>query len=344
MSVTPEDLKPVLARLSLGERLSEGEAETAFRHIMNGAASEGQIGAFLMALRLRGETTEEIAAGAAVLRERMIPVKAPAGAIDCCGTGGDGKGSYNVSTAVSFVLAGLGLKVAKHGNRALSSKSGAADVLAALGVKLEMPAERIAKAIEEIGVGFMMAPLHHSAMRHVAPVRQALGFRTVFNLLGPLANPAGVRRQLVGVFSKEWTEPVAKVLQRLGSEKAWVVHGSDGLDELTTTGVSHVTELDGGRIRSFEVTPEDAGLPRARLADLTGGDAKLNAFALKALLAGEAGPYRDIVLLNAAACLVIAGRAESLKAGAAEAARAIDDGRAMRALERLIDFSEKAGA
>ena len=330
------DLKPLLGLVASGTALSEAQATEAFRVLMDGAASDAQIGAFLMGLRVRGETVDEITAGAKALRERMKQVTAPPEAIDTCGTGGDAKGTYNISTAVTFVLAGAGVPVAKHGNRALSSKSGAADVLKALGVNLELDVAEIERAIREAGVGFLFAPAHHSAMRHVGPARQALGTRTIFNLLGPLANPAGVKRQLVGVFAAEWVRPLAEVLSRLGTQRAWVVHGQDGLDELTVTGETQVCELDRGTIREFTVTPEDAGLARASLADLTGGSAEENAEALKAVLAGAQNAYRETVLLNAAAALIVAEKCADLKEGAALAAQSIDSGHAAGALASLV--------
>lgn len=334
-------LKAALARLADRENLSAAEAEGAFAAIMDGQASEAEIAAFVMALRVKGETVEEIAAGVRVLRSRMVRVAAPQGAIDCCGTGGDAKGTYNVSTAAAFVLAGGGVKVAKHGNRAVSSKSGAADVLQALGVRIDSPPASIERAIEEAGVGFMMAPMHHMAMKHVAPVRAALGLRTIFNLLGPLANPAGVKRQLVGVFSPAWVEPIAQTLARLGAESAWVVHGA-GLDELTTTGPSLVAAVENGAVRTFEADPADAGVARAPLEALIGADAAANALKLKALLAGETGPYRDIVVLNAAAAFIVAGRARGLGEGAKLAAQSLDSGAAARALERLAAVTNGA--
>jgi anthranilate phosphoribosyltransferase len=335
-------LKPIIAKLSERISLESAEAEHAFSVIMEGRASEAEIAAFLIGLRMKGESFAEIAAGARVMRAKMTRVDAPAGAIDCCGTGGDARGTYNVSTAVSFVLAGAGVPVAKHGNRALSSKSGAADVLSALGVKLSGDPALITRCIREAGVGFMMAPNHHGAMKHVAGARQALGIRTIFNLLGPLANPAGVKRQLVGVYAESWLDPMAEALRGLGAERAWVVHG-EGLDELTTAGVSKVAELDErGRIRRSEVTPESAGLAHATPADLQGGTAAENAAALKGLLGGKAGPYRDIVALNAAACFVIAGKAESLRDGVSLAATAIDNGSAHAALDKLIAMTNAA--
>jgi len=333
------DLKPVLAKLADGAALSEADAESAFEALMSGAASPAQIGAFLMALRVRGETVAELTGAARIMRAKALKVTAPADAIDTCGTGGDASGTYNISTAVAFVVAGCGVTVAKHGNRAMSSKTGTADVLAALGVNLDAAPELIELAIHRARIGFLFAQKHHSAMKHVAPVRGEMGVRTIFNLVGPLSNPAGARRQLLGVFAHKWIVPLAETLGRLGSERAWVVHGSDGLDELTTTGASFVAELDGGRVRTFEVTPEDAGLPRAEPAVLKGGDAAHNAAALKTVLADEKSAYRDIVLLNAAAALIVAGRADDLRTGAALAAQAISSGRAMQALEALVAIS-----
>jgi anthranilate phosphoribosyltransferase len=309
--------------------------------MMSGDATPAQVGGFLMGLRVRGETVDELTGGAEALRERMVEVQAPADAIDTCGTGGDASGTFNVSTAAALVVAACGVPVAKHGNRALSSRAGSADILAALGVNIDVEPSRVERAIREAGIGFMMAPRHHGAMRHVAGARVELGTRTIFNLLGPLANPAGAKRQLLGVFAHDWIEPLAQVLGQLGSERAWVVHGSDGLDELTTTGPSHVAELRAGRVTTFEVTPEEAGLPRARLEDLRGADATTNADALRALLDGVRGPYRDIVLLNSAAALVIADRASDLAAGVARAVEAIDGGAAKAALARLVAISSE---
>jgi anthranilate phosphoribosyltransferase len=335
-------MKALLALVAGGERLSLDQARSAFEIMMSGDATPAQVGAFLMGLRVRGETVEELTGGAEALRERMVKVQAPADAIDTCGTGGDASGTFNVSTAAALVVAACGVPVAKHGNRALSSKAGSADILAALGVNIDVEPSRVERAIREAGIGFMMAPRHHGAMRHVAGARVELGTRTIFNLLGPLANPAGARRQLLGVFAHDWIEPLAHVLGQLGSERAWVVHGSDGLDELTTTGPSHVAELRAGRVTTFEVTPEQAGLPRARLEDLRGADATTNADALRALLDGVRGPYRDIVLLNSAAALVIADRAADLAAGVARAVEAVDSGAAKAALARLVAISSEA--
>ncbi|WGF86353.1 anthranilate phosphoribosyltransferase [Marinivivus vitaminiproducens] len=329
-------LKDLIAVLAAGTPLSQPQAESAFAAMMAGDATPAQVGGLLLAMRVRGETVEEIAGGAQAMRSRMVRIKAPDGAIDVCGTGGDASGSYNVSTAVALVVAACGVPVAKHGNRALSSKSGSAEALAALGVAIDAEPAVIERAIHEAGIGFMMAPRHHTAMRHVAGPRIELGTRTIFNLLGPLCNPAGVRRQLLGVFAPHWILPLAEVLHRLGSERAWVVCGSDGLDELTTTGTSTVASLEDGRIESFTVSPEDAGLPLARPEDLKGGDPAENAAALRALLAGTTGPYRDIVLLNAAASLIVAGRVTHLRDGVAMAANAIDQGRAREVLQALV--------
>jgi anthranilate phosphoribosyltransferase len=304
--------------------------------MMSGDATPAQMGGFLMALRVRGETVEEITGGAMAMRAKMVTVEAPEGAIDTCGSGGDAAGTFNISTAVSIVVAAAGVPVAKHGNRALSSRSGAADVLTALGVDIDTPKAIVEQAIRDVGVGFMMAPRHHGAMRHVAGPRAELGTRTIFNLLGPLSNPAGAKRQLVGVFAKEWVEPLAEVLGRLGSERAWVVHGSDGLDEITTTGPTSVAELRNGTVRTFEITPEDAGLPTARPAELKGGDAQHNAQALRAVLNGATGPYRDIVLFNAAAALIVADQVSDLKVGVERATTVIDSGAAETTLDRLI--------
>ena len=337
------DLKPFIGRLAAGDALSEADARAAFSIIMDGEATPSQVGAFLMGLRVRGETVDAIAGAVGVMRERMTRVDAPDDAIDIVGTGGDGSGTYNVSTCAAFVIAGAGVPVAKHGNRALSSRSGAADVLGALGVRADLSAEGVERCIRDAGIGFMFAPNHHAAMRHVGPTRVEMGTRTIFNLLGPLANPAGVRRLVVGVFAPEWCEPLAEALHRGGAERAWVVHG-DGLDELTTAGPTTVAVLDGGRIERRDIVPADAGLPTADLRDLKGGDPERNARALRGVLDGEHGAYRDIVLLNAAAGLVVAGRADDLESGVALAARAIDGGAAKAALDRLVATSnEDAG-
>jgi anthranilate phosphoribosyltransferase len=342
VSAAAEGLKPFIARVASGGTLTPPMAADAFRIIMSGEATPSQVGGFLMALRVRGETPEEIAAAASVMREKSVRIEAPEGAIDCCGTGGDGSGSLNVSTAVSLVLAGAGVPVAKHGNRAASSLTGAANVLAALGVNIDAEPAVMERALREAGTCFLFAPLYHSAMRHVGPTRQELGTRTIFNLLGPLANPAQVKRQLLGVFAEHWVEPVAAALKQLGSVRAWVVHGRDGLDEISTTAPTVVAELRHGTIRTFEVTPEDAGLRRADPAQLKGGDAAVNAAALRLLLAGTRDAYRDIVLLNAAASLIVADRVETLREGVALAERSIDEGSAGRALHRLTAISTGA--
>ena len=327
-----------LAELANGKVLDEAEAEAAFDMMMSGDATPSQMGAFLMALRLRGETVEEITGAARSMRARVLSIDAPPGAIDTCGTGGDGSGTFNISTAASFVIAACGVPVAKHGNRALSSKSGAADVLSALGVNIDAPMPLVRQAIWENKVGFLMAPRHHGAMRHVGPTRVELGTRTIFNLLGPLTNPAGVKRQVMGVFAAKWVVPLAEVLQRLGSEACWIVHG-DGLDELTTAGTSHVAALQHGRIERFTLTAADAGLPEARREDLLGGTPEENALVMRALLAGAKGPIRDIVALNSAAALVVGGMAADLRGGVKLAAEALESGAAARVLDRLIQIT-----
>jgi anthranilate phosphoribosyltransferase len=329
------DLRPLLAHVAQGKSLSEAQAETAFDIIMSGNASPSQMGAFLMALRVRGETVEEIAGAARIMRAKALAVDAPPGAIDTCGTGGDGSGSFNISTASALVVAGCGVPVAKHGNRALSSKSGSADVLTALGVNIDADFAIVRQCLWEIGLGFLMAPRHHSATRHVAAARVELGTRTIFNLLGPLSSPAKAPRQLVGVFAVEWVRPMAEVLGRLGLERAWVVHGS-GLDELTTAGVTTVAEFDRGKVETFEVVAKDVGLPPARREDLRGGEPQHNARLMRDLLAGAGGPLRDIVLLNSGAALVVAGRATGLEAGIELAARSLDSGAARQVLEDLV--------
>ncbi len=332
-------LRFAINKVAAGQTLTQIEAAQAFGAIIAGAATEAQIAALLMGMRVRGETVDEIAGAARALRAAAVPVKAPDGAIDTCGTGGDAKGTHNISTCAAFVVAGAGVPVAKHGNRSISSRSGSADVLAALGVAVECAPETIARCIAECGLGFMFAPAHHPAMRHVAKVRNELGIRTIFNLVGPLTNPAGAKYQLMGVFSGQWVEPIARVLELLGVERAWVVHGSDGLDELTTTGVSHVAVLDRGKISTFNMSPRNAGLPEAKPEDLTGGDAVENAAHIRAVLQGNRGPLRDIVLLNAAAALLVAGKANSLREGVALAAESIDSGKAKAVLDALVELS-----
>jgi len=339
-----QDMKSLIATVAAGDPLSAAAAERAFDIIMSGDATPSQMGGLLMALRVRGETVEELVGAARAMRSKMTTVKAPAHAIDTCGTGGDGKGTYNVSTAAAFVVAACGVPVAKHGNRAVSSKSGAADVLAALGVNLDAERSVVEHALEATGTCFLLAPHYHSAMRHVGPTRVELGTRTIFNLLGPVSNPAKVRRQVLGVFSPAWVEPLAHVLKELGHERAWVVHGADGLDELSTTGASQVAEVRHGQVRRFEVTPADAGLPEAKLEDLKGGDAERNAHVMRAMLDGEHGPFRDIVLMASAAALVVADKADNLKAGAAMAAEAVDSGGARKVLEGLVAITNGRSA
>ncbi len=336
------DLKPFINKVATGASLTKDEAEAAFTIMMSGQATPAQIGGFLMSLRVRGETIDEITGAVASMRKKMLRVDSVDGAVDIVGTGGDQSGSYNVSTATAFVVAGAGIPVGKHGNRALSSKSGAADALAALGVNIDATPEMIGRCIREVGLGFMFAPTHHSAMRHVGPARVELGTRTIFNILGPLSNPAGVTNQLIGVFSPQWVVPIAKVLQGLGSKSLWVVHGS-GMDELTTAGETDVAALKNGVLTTFTVTPEDAGLKRVTMADLKGGDPQYNAQALRAVLEGQHGAYRDIVLLNAAAAFIIAGKADTLKQGVEIAKQSIDQGKAKEKLEQLIKVSNDLG-
>ena len=339
MTADMTQLKALLAAVADGRTLTEDEARLGFDVMMSGNATPAQMGAFLMALRVRGETVEEITGAARTMRAKATHVKAPADAIDLVGTGGDNVGTWNVSTASALVVAGCGVPVAKHGNRAFSSRAGSADVLSELGVNLDCDLQLVERAIAEAGVGFMMAPRHHSATRHVAGARVELGTRTIFNILGPLSNPAEVRRLLVGVFARKWIEPMARTLGNLGAVRAWVVHGSDGLDELTTTGASYVAEFKDGAVRTFEITPEDAGLRRATLADLKGGLPADNAAALRALLDGKPGPFRDIVRLNAGAALMIADKAKTLKEGAAMAADSIDSGKARASLSKLVEIT-----
>jgi len=334
--------KPLIAKAATGSSLTEAEAKAAFELIFAGSVTEAQLGGFLMALRTRGETVAEITGAVIAMRERMLRVAAPPGAIDIVGTGGDGHGTLNISTLAALITAACGVPVAKHGNRAASSKSGASDVLSALGVGLELAPRDVETCIKEAGIGFMAARTHHLSMRHAALVRAELGTRTIFNLLGPLANPAGVKYQVLGVFAKAWLEPLARVLRNLGSKRVWLVHGSDGLDEATTTGPSFVTALDRGEIRSFEILPEDTGIARAALTDLAGGDPAANAAALRGVLGGAKNAYRDIAILNAAIALIVAGKAEHLKHGAALAAAAIDDGRVAGTLAKLVKVSNRA--
>ena len=336
-------LKPLVGKVAAGESLSVDETAQAFDIMMSGEAKPSQIGGFLMALRVRGETVDEITGAATVMRAKALPINAPGGAVDVVGTGGDQSGTYNVSTATALVVAGAGVPVAKHGNRAMSSKCGSADVLKALGVNIECDVSLVQKSLDEAGICFMLAPTHHSAMRHVGPTRVELGTRTMFNLLGPLSNPAGVKRLLLGVFSRDWVEPLAHVLKQLGADHAWVVHGSDGLDEMTTTGSTHVCELKNGEISSFEVNPRDIGVQIAQPQTLKGADAAFNAAAIGAVLDAQSGPFRNIVLLNSAAALVVSGKADDLKSGAMLAVDSLDGGGAARALAAMVEITNEAG-
>jgi anthranilate phosphoribosyltransferase len=334
-----DELKALIAKVASGAALTLEESAQAFDRMMSGEATPSQMGGLLMALRVRGETVDEITGAVRTMRAKMLVVEAPADAIDVVGTGGDASGSFNISTCAAFIVAGAGVPVAKHGNRALSSRSGAADVLGALGVAIELAPEAVARCIRDAGIGFMFAPAHHPAMKNVGPTRVELGTRTIFNLLGPLSNPAGVRRQMVGVFSRQWVEPLAQVLRNLGSEQAWVVHGSDGLDEITTSGPTHVAALEHGTVHTFTITPEDVGFQRVKPEALRGGDANDNARALLDVLKGQTGPYRDVAILNAAAGLIVAARAKDLKQAVALATKAVDSGEAEGRLDRLIAIS-----
>jgi len=336
-----DDLRPLIG-LAADRPLTRAEAERAFETLFNGAATPSQMGGLLMALRTRGETVEEIAAAARVMRAKCNAVRAPKGAIDIVGTGGDGKGTLNISTATAFVVAGAGVVVAKHGNRNLSSKSGAADALTQLGINVMIGPEVVEKALKDVGIAFMMAPMHHPAIRHVMPTRSELGTRTVFNLLGPLTNPAGVKRQLTGAFARAWIRPMAETLLALGSDKAWLVHGSDGTDEISIAGVTWVAALEDGAVREFELHPEEAGLPIHPFATILGGSPEDNARAFRALLAGQKGAYRDAVLLNAAAALMVADKVVSLRDGVALAAESIDSGRAGAKIAALAALTTAA--
>lgn len=338
-----ERFRPHLDKIASGGKLTEDEAAAAFDAIMDGGIPEVQLAGFLVAMKARGETVEEITGAVRTMRAKMKTVTAPAGAVDIVGTGGDAKGTYNVSTASAFVLAGAGVPVAKHGNRAVSSKSGAADVLESLGVNLAMTPDVAERCLAEAGVAFLFAPTYHPAMRFAAPVRKGLKLRTIFNLLGPMSNPAGTKRQVIGVFSENWVRPMAEVMQRLGAEHIWVVHGSDGLDELSTTGPTRVVELKDGKIREFTVSPADANVAQVQLADILCGQAAESADAMRALFAGEPGPFRDIVLMNAGAGFVVAGKAATLGEGAKLAAASIDEGKAAAALEKLVAISNANG-
>lgn len=339
MAEASKELRQLIQKVSTGATLVEDEIRLALGEMTEGNATPAQMGAFLMALRVRGETVEEITGAAQMLRARMHRVEVPAGAVDIVGTGGDSHGTFNVSTCAALVAAGAGLSIAKHGNRRVSSLSGASDVLSKLGVKVDLPSETVTRCVMEAGIGFMWAPLHHPAMKHWAPIRAELGIRTIFNLLGPISNPAGVTRQVVGVFSWHWVEPVAHVLKNLGAEHVWVVHGHDGLDELSTTGPTDVAELKDGKITVFEVTPAEAGLATVTLDDLRGGDEAVNAQAIRDVLAGARTPLRDIAILNAAAALIVGGKAESLAQGAERATHAIESGAAQATLDKLVAVS-----
>ncbi len=333
-------LKPLIAAAA-DRPLTRAEAETAFTVLFNGDATPSQIGGFLMALRTRGETVDEITAAAAVMRAKCNAVTAPDGAIDIVGTGGSGKKTLNISTATAFTVAACGVPIAKHGNKAASSKSGAADALSQMGVNVMVGADIVEQALAEVGIAFMMAPMHHPAIKHVMPTRLELGTRTVFNILGPLTNPAGVKRQLTGAFSRDFIRPMAETLLELGSEKAWLVHGSDGTDELTITGTSWVSAVENGAVTDFEIHPDDAGLPTYDFADITGGTPEYNGAALRAVLNGETGAYRDAVLLNAAAALLIAGKVSTLRDGVPMAADALDSGRALEKITALAALTSQ---
>jgi len=332
-------IKSALNLLSEGKNLSEQQMSAALGEIMEGNASPAQIGAFLMGLRIKGETAKEIGAAVALLRDKMVPVRAPENAMDIVGTGGDGAGTYNISTASAIVVAAAGVPVAKHGNKALSSKSGSSEALQALGVKLDLDPTGISRCINEAGIGFMFAPNHHPAMGHVGPARAQMGIRTMFNLLGPQSNPAGVKRYLLGVYGQQWVRPVAEALMANGAEAAWVVHGSDGLDEITTTGPTKVTAIENGVLHDFEVSPNDVGLPLAKPEDLVGGDPEHNAKAIITLFDGKKDAYRDIVLMNAGAALHIAGKAETFAQGVKLGAKMIDNGAAANTLDQLVKIS-----
>ena len=334
MSDAQDEFGAILKRIAAGELLDAAQSASAFAAMMSGGVSEMRMAAFLTALAVRGPSVAEIAGAARAMRAAMTKVEAPGNAIDVCGTGGDGTGTLNVSTATAFVVAACGVAVAKHGNRAMSSRTGAADVLEALGVPINLNSDAARKSLMNPGFAFLFAPSYHPAMKNVAPVRRDLGFRTVFNLLGPICNPAGVKRQLIGIFAREWLEPVAHVLNELGTEKAWIVHGADGLDELSTTGPTHIAMLEDGRVTLRDIVPEDAGIERTSLAALKGGTAEDNARAIRELFSGAKGAFRNIVLLNASAALIAAGQAANLKDGVAQAAEAIDKGRAAAALEQ----------
>jgi anthranilate phosphoribosyltransferase len=334
-----DEFKALIGKVATGAVLTREEAAGAFEQMMAGEATPSQMGALLMGLRVRGETVDEITGAVSAMRAKMLRVNAPPDAIDVVGTGGDASGSFNISTCAALIVAGAGVPVAKHGNRALSSRSGAADVLSALGVKIDLSAEAVGRCIREAGIGFMFAPAHHPAMKNVAATRVELGTRTIFNLLGPLANPAGVRRQMIGVFSKQWTQPLAQVLKNLGADRIWVVHGSDGLDEITTSGPTSVAALEDGAVKTFEIAPEEFGLRKVKPEALRGGDAAANAKAVQNVLEGKESAFREVALFNAAAALVVAGKAKDLKDGLHAAAHSVDSGEAEARLDRLVAVS-----
>jgi len=334
-----KSLQKYLKSISSGEVLNTDESQDAFNIIVSGQASPIQVSGFLMGLASRGETVGELIGAVKAMKEKSVLIDAPSNAIDCCGTGGDHSGSLNISTAVSFVVAGCGVAVAKHGNRSSSSKSGAADVLEALGVNLDASADIMSKVLFDHNICFMMATKHHPAAKYVAPIRAELGTRTTFNLLGPLLNPANTKRQLIGVFDKKWCRPFAETLREIGSEFAWIVHGSDGLDEITTTGTTYVTELSRGKIQSFEIHPKDVDIDVASLDDIKGDDAAFNANALRDLLTGKKNAYRDIVLLNAAASLLVSGRVNNLNDGIKLSRQSIDNKDALSKLKILIEIT-----
>jgi len=339
-------IKPLLTKVCSGDGLTRSEAETAFAHIMSGDLTNAQIAAFLIALKVRGESIDELVGAVSVMRSKMTPVDLPerlaVEAMDIVGTGGDGKGSYNVSTATALTVAACGVPVAKHGNRAVSSQSGAADVLKALGVNIDIGPEQIATCIEKVGIGFMFAPMHHSAMKHVGPTRTELGQRTIFNLIGPLSNPAGAKRQLIGVYDERWLVPIAETLKALGSETAWVVYGIDGMDEITTTGITHLAKLEEGEVSLAAIDPRDHGIDLVDERELVGGDATHNAKALRDVLAGEQNAYADIVVMNAAAALCVAGAATTLDKGLLKARDALSSGQASATLDKLVTTSNEA--
>ena len=333
-------IKEALSKIVSGSNLTSAEAREVMREIMHGQATLSQIGAFLTALRMKGETADEIAGCALAMRESAIAVKPKRNQlVDTCGTGGDGSGTFNISTTVAFVAAGAGLAVAKHGNRSVSSRCGSADLLQALGVNLELSPEQIAQCIDEVGIGFLFAPKLHPAMKYALAPRQEIGLRTIFNILGPLSNPAQAKRQLLGIYDSNLTELMAEVLRALGAEHAFVVHGADGLDELSVTGANKVSHLYHNHIETYSLNPEELGLPRARLSDLAGGTIEDNAETTRALLEGKRGPKRNVVLLNTAAVLIAGDKTSSFSEGLVQAAEAIDNGRAQRKLNQLVEFS-----